>query len=62
MELVLALIFASIVTLGFAFASLGQSPEQRRLARLAGDASRPRPRPSNPRACSRDRSCAGSTG
>src|SRR5262245_29685726 len=31
------LIFAAVVTLGFALASLGQRPEQRRLARLAGD-------------------------
>jgi tight adherence protein C len=38
MELVLALVFASVVTLGFALASFGQRPEQRRLARLAGDA------------------------
>jgi tight adherence protein C len=37
MELVLALIFLSVVTLGFSFASLGQRPEQRRLAKLAGD-------------------------
>jgi len=35
MALVLALIILSFVTLGFAFASLGVSPEQRRLARLA---------------------------
>jgi tight adherence protein C len=41
MELALALIFLSIVALGFAGASLGQRPEQRRLARLAGDALRP---------------------
>src|SRR5947209_591007 len=37
MEIVLTLVFASIVTLGLAFGSLGQRPEQRRLARLAGD-------------------------
>jgi tight adherence protein C len=37
MEIVLALIFAAIVMLGLAAASLGQRPEQRRLARLAGD-------------------------
>src|SRR5262245_50030455 len=37
MEIVLGLIFLSVVTLGFAFASLGQRPEQRRLAKLAGD-------------------------
>jgi tight adherence protein C len=37
MALVLALIFASVVALGFAFTSVGQRPEQRRLARLASD-------------------------
>src|SRR5688572_21241651 len=37
MEIVLFLIFATIVTLGLAAASFGQRPEQRRLARLAGD-------------------------
>jgi len=37
MEIVLALIFATVVMLGLAVASLGPRPEQRRLARLAGD-------------------------
>jgi tight adherence protein C len=37
MEIVLVLIFGTIVTLGLAAASLGPRPEQRRLARLAGD-------------------------
>ena len=37
MEIVLALIFGSVVALGLAFGSLGQRPEQRRLARLAGE-------------------------
>jgi tight adherence protein C len=37
MEIVLALIFGSVVMLGFAAANLGPRPEQRRLARLAGD-------------------------
>jgi tight adherence protein C len=37
MALVLALVFTSIVALGFALSSFGQRPEQRRLARLAGD-------------------------
>jgi tight adherence protein C len=41
MALVLALIFLAVLTLGFAFASLGQRPEQRRLAKLAGDARHP---------------------
>jgi tight adherence protein C len=43
MALVLGLIFLSIVTLGFAFASMGARPEQRRLARLAetGGAAKP---------------------
>jgi len=36
MELVVVLVFGSIVALGLAFGSLGPSPEQRRLARLAG--------------------------
>jgi tight adherence protein C len=35
MAIVLALIFACVVTLAMAFGSLGQRPEQRRLARLA---------------------------
>ena len=35
--MVIVLIFAAIVTLGFAAASFGPNPEQRRLARLAGD-------------------------
>jgi tight adherence protein C len=37
MALVLGLIFLTVLTLGFAFASLGQRPEQRRLAKLAGE-------------------------
>jgi tight adherence protein C len=37
MELAVALIFLSVVTLSYAFGSLGQRPEQRRLAKLAGD-------------------------
>jgi tight adherence protein C len=37
MEIVLVLIFAMVVMLGLAAASFGQRPEQRRLARLAGD-------------------------
>ncbi len=37
MALVLGLVFMSVLTLGFAFASLGQRPEQRRLAKLASD-------------------------
>jgi tight adherence protein C len=37
MEIVLALIFAAIVMLGLAAASFGPRPEQRRLARLAGN-------------------------
>src|SRR5262245_56277706 len=37
MEIVLGLIFLSVVSVGFAFLSLGRRPEQRRLARLAGD-------------------------
>ena len=41
MELVLALIFLSVLALGFAFASVGQRPEQRRLAKLAGDTKHP---------------------
>src|SRR5207245_2631802 len=41
MALVLALIFASVLTLGFAFLSLGRRPEQVRLARLAGNAKQP---------------------
>ena len=35
MELVILLVFATIVTLGLALGNLGQRPEQRRLARLA---------------------------
>jgi len=38
MEIVLVLIFATIVALGFAAANFGPRPEQQRLARLAGDA------------------------
>jgi tight adherence protein C len=41
MALVLGLIFLSVLTLGFAFASLGQRPEQRRLAKLASDGRQP---------------------
>src|SRR5262245_56541792 len=41
MELVLGLIFLSVVTLGFAFASLGQRPERRRLGKLGGDGKHP---------------------
>jgi len=41
MELVIALLFASIVALGISFANLGPRPEQRRLAKLAGGASHP---------------------
>jgi len=37
MTLVLGLIFLSVLMLGFGFASLGQRPEQRRLAKLASD-------------------------
>jgi tight adherence protein C len=37
MEIVLVLIFAMVVMFGLAAASFGQRPEQRRLARLAGD-------------------------
>jgi tight adherence protein C len=37
MEIVLVLIFGTIVMLGLAAASLGPRPEQRRLARLAGE-------------------------
>ena len=37
MEIVLVLVFGMVVMLGLAAASLGQRPEQRRLARLAGD-------------------------
>src|SRR5262245_38129665 len=36
MEIVLALIFASVVMFGLAVANFGPRPEQRRLARLAG--------------------------
>jgi tight adherence protein C len=36
MEIVILLIFGSIVALGLALGNLGQRPEQRRLARLAG--------------------------
>ncbi len=36
MELVLALIFASVVSVGYALMNLGQRPEQARLAKLAG--------------------------
>jgi tight adherence protein C len=38
MELVIVLVFASIVMLGLAVGSLGTRPEQRRLARLSSDA------------------------
>jgi tight adherence protein C len=38
MELVIALVFASIVMLGLALGSFGRRPEQERLARLSGNA------------------------
>ena len=41
MELAIALIFLSIVMLGIAVGSFGQRPEQRRLAKLAGDSKHP---------------------
>lgn len=41
MELVIFLLFASIVALGISFANLGPRPEQRRLAKLAGGARGP---------------------